>query len=62
MDLTLDGIVHVGDDYWPVSGGPGQDGNAWYNAAKSDLGDLIMPEPMTMALLGLGGLFLRHRK
>jgi hypothetical protein len=32
--------------------------------AASEVGDLVLtaPEPMTVALLGLGGLFLRRRK
>jgi len=37
----------------------------WVNAVEADFGDLIIyqiPEPMTVALLGLGGLFLLRRR
>ena len=38
--------------------------NEWGNAVETSLGDLTLfvPEPMTIALLGLGGLFLRRKK
>ncbi len=53
-------------DTWAAEAGTGTDGEAW-----SSLGEPyglpyaqfeVVPEPMTMALLGLGGLFLRYRK
>jgi hypothetical protein len=37
----------------------------WITIHEADLGDLVIhqvPEPMTIALLGLGGLFLRRRR
>jgi hypothetical protein len=39
-------------------------GGTWITMTEADLGDLtiIAPEPMTIALLGLGGLFLRRRR
>ena len=37
--------------------------NFWDNGEYvTTIGTIIIPEPMTMALLGLGGLFLRRRK
>lgn len=64
--VTLNlGIVSVGeyapwrasDNVTPVPG--------WSQLTNSDLGDLILyqevPEPMTLALLGIGGLLLRRR-
>ena len=63
VDLKLDGLVHVGDDYWPGADGPGANGNAWYSAVEDDLGDLVItPEPVTIMLWGVGGLFIRKRK
>ena len=38
---------------------------AWLNTVEADLGDLVIhqvPEPATIALLGLGGLFLVRRR
>lgn len=39
--------------------------DSYYMTSASSIGDLeihVTPEPMTIALLGLGGLFLRRRK
>ncbi len=47
------------DNRTPVPGG------VWLDMAETDLGDLTIhqvPEPMTIALLGLGGLLLRRRR
>ena len=58
------GIVHVGNDYWPIAGGPGPSGDDWYFATEEDFGDLtlyVVPEPITIVLLGFGGLFIRKR-
>ena len=49
VDLTLGGDTRIGGEL----------------IAETDLGDLTIvqvPEPMTVALLGLGGLFLRRRR
>ena len=64
VDLTLNDPTgtRVWDYFNHTSGAP--IGESYY-ATEADLGDLIIhqvPEPMTMALLGLGGLFLRRRK
>jgi len=63
IDLTLHGTTQYAVDYDYVNGGPYS--GTWLSATEGDLGDLIIhqiPEPMTIALLGLGGLFLRRRR
>ena len=57
IDLTLHGLTQYSEygDYY----------EAWVDAIEEDLGDLVIyqvPEPMTVALLGLGGLFLLRRR
>ncbi len=65
MTISLIDTATVGDDYAPytsLSGGPFPD---WQPLLQEDLGSLTLynvPEPMTVGLLGLGGLFLRRRK
>jgi hypothetical protein len=65
LDLTLqDTASRYSPDYSPAGDGPyGSDG--WHALLEGDLGDLTIhqvPEPMTIALLGLGGLLLRRRR
>ncbi len=61
LDLThnLRGDYQAGPESW------GMPGHGWIEMTEADLGDLTIyqiPEPMTIGLLGLGGLFLRRRK
>ncbi len=61
LDLTLNGLSEYAE-YQTPGGGPYPE---WTAMVEGDLGDLVIhqiPEPMTLALLGLGGLFLRLRK
>jgi hypothetical protein len=61
VDLTLGGTTHVWDFSTPSDGPYG----TVYDAVEEDLGDLTIytvPEPTTVALLGLGGLLLLRRR
>ncbi len=63
IDLTLAGSTRIA----PYENGAGTAPYpAWRYAVEGELGDLVLyvliPEPMTIALLGLGGLFLRRRR
>ena len=72
VDLTLNGTTHYFDYWSPLHGEPytgypaSHDLVAWEKfATEEDLGNLVIhnvPEPATIALLGLGSLFLMRRR
>ena len=63
LDLTLADLT-IYSPYYDPAGGPYPDPPGWLSAVEGDLGDMVVyvPEPMTITLLGLGGLLLRYRK
>ena len=61
INLTLHGLTQYADYFSGPTGGVFE----WVDMTEGDLGDLTIyqvPEPMTVALLGLGGLFLLRRR
>ncbi len=67
VDLSRIGLTEVStyfdDLHTPNVPFPNPPG--WFDISQGEIGSLVLhvvPEPMTIALLGLGGLFLRRRK
>ena len=63
-NIELDLFLNALSQYSDAPNSFGLPGSSWTNMVEGDLGDLTLyvPEPITIALLGIGGLFLRRRK
>lgn len=63
VDLILNGTSQYSVDSLPGSNAPY---SGWQNATDEDLGDasmnVVVPEPMTMSLLAIGGMALIRRR